>query len=264
MPLRLVCANQRGGVAKTTTTVTLARYLADMGKRVLIIDTDPQGSVSVVLGLKAEGRSLHNFIIRKHAFRDCLVAAHERIDVLCSNRETVQTETILMGETARELTFQSIFPGVDGAYDAVLIDVAPSISLLQTCAMLYARQLLIPVSMDPLSLQGAAASFETAKMLNPLFRTDIRVVGVLPVMVDRRLQITETILQSLRDICTKNQVPLLHAIRTDASVTKASRQKQFLQDYDPKCKALEDYIRACADLTQDLRGQLNAELEATA
>jgi chromosome partitioning protein len=262
--LKLVISNQRGGVAKTTTTVALARYLADIGKRVLIIDTDPQGSVSVVLGLKAEGRSLHNFIIKNHAFKDCLVAAHERIDVLPSNRETVQTETILMGHTARELTFQSIFPAVDGAYDAVLIDVAPSISLLQTCAMLYARQLLIPVSMDPLSLQGAAASFETARMLSPLFRTDIRVIGVLPVMVDRRLQITETVLESLKDICARNQVPLLHAIRTDATVTKAARQKQFLNDYEPKSKALEDYVKACEELTGNLQRELDAELEATA
>jgi chromosome partitioning protein len=262
--VKLVISNQRGGVAKTTTTVTLARYLADLGKRVLIIDTDPQGSVSVVLGLKTEGRSLHNFIIKNHAFKDCLVAAHERIDVLPSNRETVQTETILMGHTARELTFQSILPAVDGAYDAVLIDCAPSISLLGTCALLYARQLLIPVSMDPLSLQGAVASFETAKMLSPLFRTDIRVVGVLPVMVDRRLQITETVLESLRDISTKSRVPLLNAIRTDASVTKASRHRQFLQDYEPKCKAVEDYSKACAELTEHLREQMNAELEATA
>src|SRR5690348_8143911 len=117
--LRLVVSNQRGGVAKTTTTVTFARYLADLGKRVLIIDTDPQGSISPVLGLKADGRSLHNFIIRKQAFRDCLVSAGDRIDVLPSNRETVQTEAILMGETARELTFQSIFPAIDGGYDAV-------------------------------------------------------------------------------------------------------------------------------------------------
>src|SRR6201989_1365685 len=117
--LKLVISNQRGGVAKTTTTVALARYLADVGNRVLIIDTDPQGSVSVVLGLKTEGRSLHNFIIKNHAFRDCLVPAHQRIDVLPSNRETVQTETILMGHTARELTVQSHLPAGAGVVGPV-------------------------------------------------------------------------------------------------------------------------------------------------
>jgi chromosome partitioning protein len=100
-------------------------------------------------------------------------------------------------------------------------------------------------------------------MLSPLFRSDIRVVGVLPVMVDRRLQITETILESLQDICAKNQVPLLHSIPIDATVTKASRHKQFLQDYDPKCKAVEDYRKACGELVEHLRGQIDAELEAT-
>lgn len=145
-------------------------------------------------------KNLHSFLIRKHTFADCVVQAHERIDVLCSDRETVQTETILMGETACELTFANVFPAVDHRYDLVLIDVAPSISLLQTCAMLYAQKILIPVSMDPLSLQGAAASIETARTLNGIFKTNIETVGILPVMVDRRLQMTQVVLASLEGI----------------------------------------------------------------
>lgn len=142
--IRLVITNQRGGDTKTTTTLSLARYLADKGKKVLVVDTDPQGSIAVVLGLKAQDKSLHNFLIKDYNFKECLVSPHENIDVLPSNRQTVETEAVLMGHTARELTFRNVFPRVDGAYDAVLIDVAPSISLLQTCAMLYAQNMLPP------------------------------------------------------------------------------------------------------------------------
>ena len=256
--IRLVVSNQRGGVAKTTTTHTLARYLADKNLRVLIIDTDPQGSVGAVLGLKAHN-FLHQFVVHDLRFKDCIVQARERIDILCSNRETVQTEAILMGKTGREMTFDILFSAVEGAYDAVLIDVAPSINLLQTCAMIYAQQLLIPVAMDPLSLQGAVASIETSKTLNQLFKTTIRPVAILPVMVDRRLQITEVIMDSLKTLCDRFSIPMLPVIRTDSTITKATRAKQFLVDYEPKCKAMEDYEVSSQKLLELLKDQIDVQ-----
>lgn len=251
--LRLVITNQRGGDAKTTTTTTLARYFADQGRKVLIIDTDPQGSVSVILGMKAGDKNLHNFLVKNHNFEDCLVSPHPNIDVLNSSRDTVTTEATLMGQTARELTFRNVFPNHDGKYDVVLIDVAPSISLLQTCAMIYAQNFIIPVSMDPLSLQGAAASIETARTLTRLFNIEITPVAILPVKVDRRYQITTTILRSLEEIAKRNRIPILPVIRTDAVPTKASRSKKFLADFDPACRAMDDYnvaFNALADLVQ--------------
>lgn len=249
MIFRAVISNQRGGVAKTTTAVNVARYFADQGSKVLIIDTDPQGSVSAVLGLQPVN-TLHSFVVKRLAFRECVVQAHPNIDVMCSARDTVQTEAILMGETARELTFVNLFPNVDRGYDIVLVDVAPSISLLQSCAMLYAQNLIIPVSMDGLSLQGAVASIETARTLSDLFRMPIKPVAILPVMVDRRYQLTEVILESLRVVSEKYGTPLLAQIRTDAAVSKANRKGQFLADFDPKCKALEDYVAACQELSR--------------
>jgi len=151
--IRIVIANQRGGVSKTTTTHTLARLFADQGKRVLLVDTDSQGSLGQVLGLKPI-RFLHEFIVNDLAFEDCIVKAHERIDVLCSNRENNKAEISLQGMTFGELAFMRLFGRVEKLYDVVLIDVAPSINILQTCAMVYTKNVLIPVAMDVLSLQG--------------------------------------------------------------------------------------------------------------
>lgn len=245
--IRLVILNQRGGVAKTTTVHTLARFLADRGKRVLIIDTDPQGSMGTVLGLKP-AKYLHDFVIYNHLFKDCVVRACPGVDVLCSNRETVKTEGHLMGQVAREFVFTNLFSQVETDYEAVLIDVAPSINLLQTCAMTYAKALLIPVSMDPLSLQGAAASIETARTLSSLIRTSIQPIAILPVMVDRRLQMTELVSASLEELSERTRIPLLPSIRTDTTVTKCSRAKKFLIDFDPRAKALEDYHHALGTL----------------
>ena len=129
--LKLVISNQRGGVAKTTTATTLARLWADKGRKVLLIDTDPQGSVGMSLGLKAE-RFLHHFVVYNHLFESCLVHAAPNIDVLCSSRETIQAEASLMGVPAREMSFALLFSKVDEPYDIVVIDVAPSITLMQT------------------------------------------------------------------------------------------------------------------------------------
>jgi chromosome partitioning protein len=254
--VRIVVANQRGGVGKTVTTKTLGRFFAELGLKVLIIDTDPQGSIGSVLGLQPR-HYLYHFVIHNYVFKDCVVAAHPYIDVLCSNRETQQTEAILMGSVAREMTFENLFSKVEDAYDVVLVDVAPSINLLQTCAMIYAKQLLIPVTMDPLSLQGAAATFETTRTLNELFRMDIRAVALLPTMVDQRFQMTQVITESLKGLSGRFGISLLHAIRTDSTVTKAIRAKKFLADYDPRCKAMEDYQVACGELLDLVRGHID-------
>lgn len=250
--IRLVLSNQRGGVAKTTTTHTLARYFAGQGLRVLLIDTDPQGSLGAVLGLKPR-HYLHQFVVHNYPFTECITEAYPGIHILCSNRETAMTEQILHGIMGREMVFENLFSKVDREYDVVLIDVAPSISMLQNCALVYAKQMLIPVAMDPLSLQGVGANVETCRLLNAAFQRDVRPVAILPVIVDRRLQMTAVVMESLLEIAERLCIPVLHGIRVDATITKASRARQFLVDYDPGSRALEDYLIAGQELASLLQ-----------
>ena len=105
--IRLVVSNQRGGVAKTTTVTTMARVFADMGMKVLIIDTDSQGSVASILNLKPENY-LYNFLVNNQAFRDCIVEAGPNVHVMCSNRRTVEAEAVFMGVTGREMAFDNV------------------------------------------------------------------------------------------------------------------------------------------------------------
>lgn len=259
--IRLVLSNQRGGVAKTTTTHTLARYFADQGRRVLLIDTDPQGSLGAVLGLKPR-HYLHQFAVHNCPFAECVIEAYPGIDILCSNRETAMTEQILHGIVGREMVLENLFSKVDREYDMVLIDVAPSISMLQNCALVYARQMLIPVAMDPLSLQGVGANVETCRLLNAVFHLDIRPVAILPVMVDRRLQMTTIVMESLVEIAARLRIPVLHGIRVDATITKASRARQFLVEYDPGSRAAEDYQIAAQELACLLQERTDERLLA--
>jgi chromosome partitioning protein len=255
---RLVIANQRGGVSKTTTTATLARFFGDQGMRVLVIDADPQGSLGLVLGLRPE-RYLHDFLVHNRPLEECVIPAAANVDVLCGSRDTTVVEAALFGTPGRELAFSRQLSVADNRYDAVLIDVSPSINLIQTCSMLYARQFVIPVAMNMLSLQGAAACLETAQMLGNAFRTDIHPVALLPVMVDRRFSLTEYILKAIEEMSEKYRVPLLHSVRTDGTVPRAERARQFLADHDPRCKAMEDYLIVGLQVLELLKARQDAE-----
>jgi chromosome partitioning protein len=250
--LRLTVSNQRGGVAKTTTAVTLARCWADEGLRVLLIDTDPQGSIHSLIGVKPK-QFLVDFLVGGLAFKDCLTQIHENVDLLASNRDTNRAEDLISTQMAREHSFVHAFEPNDDSYDVVLIDVAPSIGLFQACAMMYTKHVLVPVGMEMLSIQGALASINSAGSLNHFFFKDapvVKTIGTLPVMVDRRMQMTSNIMDALEGIEKRDRVPILQVIRTDSSVVKAGRQRQFLQDFDPRSRALEDY----KELAQQLRG----------
>ena len=256
--IRFVIANQRGGVAKTTTTATLARFFGDQGKKVLVIDADPQGSLGLILGLRPENY-LHDFLVHGKPVEECVFPATANIHVLCGSRDTTVVEAALLGAAGRELAFSRQLERAEAQYEVVLIDVSPSITLLQTCSMIYAKRLLIPVAMNMLSLQGAAACLQTVAMLGSTFRETIRPLALLPVMVDRRFSLTEYILKALEEISEQYHVPLLHAIRTDGTVPRAERSRQFLADFDPRCKALEDYTITALQLVELLKNERDAE-----
>lgn len=252
MPHKLVIANQKGGVAKTTTTLCLARYFADMNLRVLIVDTDPQGSITLALrGTNKSEHDLHDFIVRQMNFDLCRLNVAARIDVLPSNKETTKVDAILGLNPSQLFSFRGIFAPVESAYDVMLFDCAPSISVVQTAALIYAQRLLIPVAMDILAIHGALACLETAQNMNEFYRdTDVRAVALLPVMVDRRLQATKMTLEMLEKIASKYALEVLPPIRTDQAVQKANRSRLFLADFDPRSKATEDYAAAAGRLAE--------------
>ena len=249
----LVVSNQRGGVGKTTTAINYAGYLASHGKRVLLIDADSQGSINTYLGLKPV-KYLFDMVVQKESLASCVTPHGPNLDVLCSNRDTSAAEAALMGQVAREMALKLLLKPAEGRYDYIIIDVAPSITLLQTCALVFAKHLLVPLDMDMLSVQGAQMAVESARMLNDIYGINIRVIGFLPTQVNQRHQVTSVVRSTLDFMSQRTGVPILPEIRTDQTVHKASRAKQFLLEYDPACKAAEDYLRAFDLITKGFEG----------
>jgi chromosome partitioning protein len=185
---------------------------------------------------------------------EIITPLQERISVIFSDRRAFAAETSLAAKTAREVVFTQLLGGIEREFDAILFDVAPSISHLQSCAIAYTRDILIPIGMDSLSVEGAMSSLGTMDIVNRALRLGCRCIGFVPTQVDRRLQTTSVIRHSLEDIASERNIPLLRGIRTDQAVIKATRAGQFLQDFDPKSKALEDYRALVADLLAQYRG----------
>jgi chromosome partitioning protein len=267
--IRLVIANQRGGVGKTTAAVNYAWYLANIkGLKTLLIDTDSQGSVGVMLNLKPKHYFSH-FLVNKFHLDECTVAAGPNLHVLCGNKDTVQAESALAGAVVRELALKILLEPYEPQYGAVVIDVSPSINLLQTCAMVYARNVLIPVNMDLLSLNGANAAYDMIRLLNDLIKADIRPVGLMPCQVDQRLSVTALVQQGLQKMSEMFHIPILPAIRTDQIVNKAFRARKALLEHDPGSKAAQDYLAAFDRITTLITGvtapeATNVKAETTA
>jgi len=261
--IRLVIANQRGGVGKTTAAVNYAWYLASIrGLRTLLIDTDSQGSVGVMLNLKPRHYFSH-FLVNRFHLDECVVPVTGNLHVLCGNKDTVQAESALAGAVVRELALKLMLEPYEPNFDAVIIDVSPSINLLQTCAMVYARNVVIPVNMDLLSLNGANAAYDMIRLLNDLIKADIRPIGLMPCQVDQRLSVTALVQQGLQKMSEMFHIPILPAIRTDQAVNKAFRARKALLDHDPGGKAAQDYLAAFEKITESIEnGKLHADAKA--
>jgi chromosome partitioning protein len=238
--IRITFGNQKGGVAKSTTALCVARRWADLGLRVLLIDADPQGNILSMVKAKPE-LYLNDFLFGKMRLADCIVTPAPRLDIICSNRDTFEAEQRMSGMIGRERILESQFSSVDETYDAVIVDVSPSLSLLQIGSLVYTRDFICPINMDTLAVTGANGMFTTADDLLKTVKVGCRCVAFIPTIVDFRYQNTEMVLKAMQAVAKLKDIPVLHAVRTDATVLKANRQRQFVVDVDPKSKAVEDY-----------------------
>jgi|ERR1035438_570422 chromosome partitioning protein len=265
---RAVFANQKGGVGKTTSTLTIGRCFADLGYKVLLVDTDNQGNIATILGLKTSGKNLFSFLVKGYALKDCVIEAVPNLDVLCGDRETEKAEAVINVDSGKQYAFVSCFPKPESSiYDVILFDAAPTITLLGTCAAVYTQRVIVPVSMDSLAIQGAVGSISAYEQINRDSNAvlNIQIAGILPVMVDRRLQITQSILDSIKDLSARKGIPVLPAVRTDAIVTRAWKKHEFLQEFEPASKALLDYKASSEALAELYKGQFDGrKFEQTA
>ena len=201
-PARVVAmCNQKGGVGKTTTTINLGASLAEFGRKVLLVDFDPQGSLSVGLGLNPHEMDLtiYNLLMQRDVeFDDVVVASGvPGMDLLPSNIDLSAAEVQLVHEVAREQTLQRILAPVMDRYDVILIDCQPSLGLLTVNALTAADGVLIPLECEYFALRGVALLKTTIDKVKERLNPKLEVDGVLGTMFDGRTLHSREVMQRL-------------------------------------------------------------------
>ena len=185
----IAVANQKGGVGKTTTAISVGAGLSRLGSRVLLVDMDPQGTLSVALGMNvgAMERTVYDVLRDMDlAMEEVVVPTAIGCDVAPSNIDLVGAEVELIAEPGREYILKSKLTPLAEKYDYVLIDCPPSLGLLTLNALTAAREILIPVQSQYLALRGMELLLQTIAKVRARLNPEIEILGILPTFYDRR------------------------------------------------------------------------------
>jgi chromosome partitioning protein len=189
-PARIIAmCNQKGGVGKTTTAINLASSLAGYGRKVLVVDFDPQGALSAGLGIVAHDiKTIYDLMVEKDLkVQDVIVASTvKNLDVIPANIDLSAAEVQLVSEVAREQILARILRPVVDNYDVVIIDCQPSLGLLTVNALTAAHGVLIPLNCEFFALRGVALLIETIDKVRDRLNPAIKLDGILATMYDPR------------------------------------------------------------------------------
>ncbi len=204
----LAVANQKGGVAKTTTVACLGVALAELGRRVLVVDLDPQACLTFSLGLDPEALdlSVHDVLLGRVSAGMALQKTNEGPDLLPATIDLAGSEAMLLTRTGREYALRAALEDVQAGYDDILVDCPPSLGVLTINGLTAAGQLLIPLQCETLSHRGVGQLLDTVRDVQRLTNRELEVLGVLPTLYDAR---TTHAREVLEDVSTRYALPVL-------------------------------------------------------
>ncbi len=235
----IALANQKGGVAKTTTTLNLAVALKEKGMKVLCIDLDPQGNLTMSQGLNPDeiDRSMYDVLVHKLPIEQVI---HEReIDLAVSSIDLAGAELALSSMIGRERALEKALVSVRDRYDYILIDTPPSLGLLTINAFTASDGVIVPVQTEYLALRGLVQLENTLAMVRENLNPNVQIMGILPTMYDKRLLNSKEAV----DILVENFGDLVYETRIRKLVryAEAPVKGQSVLAYDPTGEAAKMY-----------------------
>ena len=241
MTITIAIANQKGGCAKTTTAVNLSAGLVASGKKVLLIDLDPQANTSQWIGANNHVGGVFELLTAKSDVQALVqTTGIEGLSIIRGAREISNLEKALAGELAVESRLKRRLKSMDlNQYDYVIIDTPPTLSLITLNALSAADSVLIPVTTHVMSLSGVAQLIQTLEEVREVLNPQLKILGLLPCRVDLRTRHSQDILDALSERFG-DQVLKSH-IHENVRIAEAPSFKQSIFDYRPKSSAAEDF-----------------------
>ena len=201
--VKVICvANQKGGVGKTTTTVNLSSALAQLGKKVLVIDMDPQGNASSGLGIKkheTEEKNIYHVLIGENTLQEVAFRAnHDNLYIATANPDLVGAEIELVDMPQREFRLKQAIQTVASLYDYVLIDCPPSLGLLTLNSLAAANSFLVPLQCEYYALEGLSQLLNTAGLVKKGINPNLHIEGILLTMFDKRNNLSHQVVEEIK------------------------------------------------------------------
>ena len=232
-------ANQKGGVAKTTTTLNLAAAFAERGHRVLCVDMDPQGNLTMSQGIDPDTLEQSMFDVLVHDLSIREVIRRREIDIACASIDLAGAEIAMSTKIGRERSLSKALRPVGDDYDWVFVDTPPSLGLLTVNALTAADQVIVPVQCEYLSMRGLLQLQNTLAMIRENLNPDVQIAGILPTMVDTRTLHAKEALEILEENFGDRVFGA--RIRKTVRFAEAPVKGMSVLKYDPKGTAADAY-----------------------
>jgi chromosome partitioning protein len=232
-------ANQKGGVAKTTTTLNLAVAFAESGHKVLCIDLDPQGNLTMSQGIDPDKveKSLYDVLVNDMPISE--VIQQREIDIAVSSIDLAGAEIAMSTKIGRERSLEKALKEVSGDYDFVCIDTPPSLGLLTINALTAATRVIVPVQCEYLSMRGLVQLQNTLKMIQENLNPEVRIEGILPTMLDSRTVHAKEAIEILEE--NFGELVFKSRIRKAIKFAEAPVKGSSVLKYDPQGNAASYY-----------------------